>query len=66
MPDVNVFESFLNYLDKGATEEEACYLVGYDIGFFCKEELEFSDSDQIACLLPADNPGVLLLAAAPG
>ena len=38
---MNTFESFLGYLDRGATEEEAFFLVGYDIGFLCKEEVDF-------------------------
>ena len=44
---MNTFESFLEYLDKGATEEEAFFLVGHDIGFLCKEEVDFKLGDYV-------------------
>ena len=36
-----VFEDFLGYLERGATEESAILHAGYAQGFFCKQELIF-------------------------
>ena len=37
----DMFEIFLQYINKGATEDHALFLAGYDRGYFSKEELVF-------------------------